>query len=101
MPRTRPVRGRRRGPGVPVVSPAPTSPPTIVWYHRGGPMTIELTDKDFVPLAQCEFQHWGEHSGPPFCHMRALSPDAAERVWRKTAETCGAEWCDRADEHLD
>ena len=64
-------------------------------------MAIDLTEKDFVPLAQCEFQHWGERSGPPFCHMRALSPDAAERVWRKTAETCGAGWADREDEHLD
>jgi hypothetical protein len=64
-------------------------------------MAIELTDKDFVPLAQCEFQHWGERSGPPFCHMRALSPEAAERVWRRTAQTCGTNWADGEDEQLD
>jgi hypothetical protein len=64
-------------------------------------MAIELTDKDFVPLAQCDFQHWGERSGPPFCHMRALSPDAAERVWRRTAQTCGTHWADGEDQQLD
>jgi hypothetical protein len=64
-------------------------------------MAIELSDEDFVPLEQCEFQHWGERSGPPFCHMRALSPDAAERVWRKTAETAGAAWDGGADRQLD
>ena len=64
-------------------------------------MAIDLTEKDFVPLAQCEFQHWGERSGPPFCHMRGLSPEAAERVWRKTAQTCGASWADGEDEQLD
>ena len=63
-------------------------------------MAIELTDKDFVPLAHCEFQHWGERSGPPFSHMRGLSGDAAERVWRKTAETAASAW-DGADEQLD
>lgn len=64
-------------------------------------MPIDLSDKDFIPLAQCEFQHWGERSGPPFCHMRALSPEAAERVWRRTAHTCGAQWADGDDEQLD
>ena len=63
-------------------------------------MSIELVETDFVPLAQCEFQHWGERTGPPFCHMRGLSADAAERVWRKTAEAAAAAWSG-ADEHLD
>ena len=64
-------------------------------------MGIELTENDFVPLAECEFQHWGERSGPPFEAMRALSPDAAERVWRRTAETAGAAWGGDAGEQLD
>ena len=63
-------------------------------------MTIELVETDFLPLDQCEFQHWGERTGPPFCHMRALAGDAAERVWRRTAETAAAAW-DGADEQLD
>lgn len=64
------------------------------------PTSIELVETDFVPLAQCEFQHWGQRTGPPFCHMRGLSASAAERVWRKTAETAAAAW-DGADEQLD
>ena len=64
-------------------------------------MTIDLSENDFVPIEQCEFQHWGERTGPPFCDMRALSPEAAERVWRRTAQTCAADWADRAGEHLD
>jgi hypothetical protein len=63
-------------------------------------MTIDLTDTDFVPLAQCEFQHWGERSGPPFADMVALAGDAAERVWRRTAEAAAAAW-DGAEEQLD
>ena len=63
-------------------------------------MTIELVETDFLPLDQCEFQHWGERTGPPFCHMRALAGDAAERVWRRTADTASAAW-DGADEQLD
>jgi hypothetical protein len=63
-------------------------------------MSIDLIETDFVPLAQCEFQHWGQRDGPPFCHMRALAPGAAERVWRRTAETASTAW-DGADEQLD
>src|SRR4051812_50126526 len=63
-------------------------------------MAIELSENDFVPLSQCEFQHWGERSGPPFCHMRALAPDAAQRVWCRTAEAAAAAW-EGGDQQLD
>ena len=44
-------------------------------------MPPELTEADFVPLAQCQFQHWGERVGPPYSHIRPLGEPAAERVW--------------------
>src|SRR3954447_2267826 len=49
-----------------------------------GVMGIELTEKDFLPLEQCQFQHWGDHGGPPYTSIRPLSESAAERVWRRT-----------------
>ena len=44
-------------------------------------MPVELTETDFLPRAECQFQHWGERDGEPFCHIRPLSEAAAERLW--------------------
>ena len=55
-------------------------------------MPFELTPKDFVPLDQCEFQHWGERSGAPFDEIRPLCDAAAERVWARTAALSAGTW---------
>src|SRR5215217_1220051 len=67
-------------------------------------MGWELTEKDYVPLAECQFQHWGERCGAPYSHIRPLSAAAAERVWRRTAALAATGWaeadagdCDRLD----
>jgi hypothetical protein len=76
----------------------PVSRGTISAFQTA--MTIDLAETDFLPLSQCEFQHWGERSGPPFAQMAARAPDAAERVWRRTAQAAAAAW-DGAEEQLD
>jgi hypothetical protein len=48
-------------------------------------MPPELTERDFLPQAECRFQHWGDRDGEPFCHIRPLSEAAAERLWRRAA----------------
>lgn len=68
-------------------------------------MPLELTEKDFVPLAECQFQHWGDRTGPPYSHIRPLSESAAERVWRRTAALAAADWAAQSgpdtSDHLD
>ncbi len=56
------------------------------------PSGIDLGENDYLPLAQCAFQHWGEREGEPFTRIRPLTPDAAERVWRRTASMAAQEW---------
>jgi hypothetical protein len=51
-----------------------------------------LTEKDFLPPHQCQFQHWGDRDGEPYCHVRPLSESAAERIWRRTAALAAADW---------
>jgi hypothetical protein len=53
---------------------------------------LELCEHDYLPLAECTFQHWGEREGEPFSHLRPLTPDAAERVWRRTSAMAAQEW---------
>ena len=55
-------------------------------------MPLDLRECDYLPLSACEFQHWGERSGPPFDMIRPLGPDAAERVWRNTVAMAAATW---------
>ena len=52
-------------------------------------MAIELTETDFRPLSECQFQHWGERDGEPFCHVRPLTESAAERIWRRAGALAG------------
>lgn len=59
-------------------------------------MAIELSENDFVPLSECQFQHWGEHTGRPWCEVRPLGEGAAERVWRRTAALSAASWAEGA-----
>ena len=53
-------------------------------------MLQELTEKDFVPLADCQFQHWGDRAGPPYSHIRPLSESSAERLWARAGAFAGA-----------
>ena len=48
-------------------------------------MLPDLTEKDFVPLADFEFQHWCDRAGAPYSSIRPLSEAAAERVWARVA----------------
>ena len=48
-------------------------------------MLPELTENDFVPLAQFQFQHWCDRCGPPYSFIRPLREAAAERVWARVA----------------
>jgi len=59
-------------------------------------MAIELTEKDFVPLEQCQFQHWGDRTGAPFDQIRPLGDAAAERVWARAAALSSATWSEAA-----
>ena len=51
---------------------------------------VELTEADFVPQAECRFQHWGEREGEPYCFIRPLGERAAERVWARLNVPRGA-----------
>ena len=59
-------------------------------------MGPKLTEADFVPLAQCQFQHWCDRAGPPYSSIRPLNESAAERVWARAAALRAA-----ASERLD
>ena len=64
-------------------------------------MPLELTEKDFLPLAECQFQHWGDRAGTPYSHIRPLSESASERVWRRTAALAATEWAESAADASD
>src|SRR5688500_3725056 len=57
-------------------------------------MPIQLADADFLPLSECDFQHWGERSGMPYCEIRPLGPGAARRVWQRTVAMAALAWSD-------
>ena len=59
---------------------------------------LQLREQDYLPLAECAFQHWGEREGEPFTHLRPLTPDAAERVWRRTSVMAARQWAESADD---
>jgi hypothetical protein len=58
---------------------------------------LELHEKDYLPLADCAFQHWGEREREPFTHLRPLTPDASERAWRRTSAMAARQWAESAD----
>jgi hypothetical protein len=58
---------------------------------------LQLREQDYLPLAECAFQHWGQREGEPFTHLRPLTPDAAQRVWHRTSAMAAREWADSAD----
>ena len=60
-------------------------------------MPIELTDADYAPLAELQFQHWGERARPPFSELRPLTADAALRVWQRTAALAAAGWAEAGE----
>lgn len=69
-----------------------------VWSSSpGSPARMKLNPTDFVPLAEFAFQHWDRCSGEPFAHIRPLSEDTAERVWRQAQQFASAAW-NEADE---
>lgn len=57
-------------------------------------MSIELTERDYTPLAAFPFQHWDERTGPPYSLLRPLTPDAARRVWQRAVRFSGLSWSD-------
>jgi hypothetical protein len=61
-------------------------------YHVTRVTRIELTDADCAPLAELQFQHWGERAGMPYAALRPLVPDAALRVWQHTAAMSASAW---------
>lgn len=60
-------------------------------------MALHLSRDDFIPLSQFEFQHWGDRAGGLYEHVRPLSPQAAQRVWRRAAELSSATWSGGGD----
>ena len=61
-------------------------------------MDLDLRETDFVPLSECQFQHWGERDGPPFSDIRPLSESAAERVWARVSPLAAAVSSDAVDD---
>jgi hypothetical protein len=61
-------------------------------------MAIELTEHDYIPLSECEFQHWGQHSGPPYSEIRPLCAEAAQKVWRRTLAMAASAWSEASPE---
>ena len=61
------------------------APPGEGPCYDGAVISPELTEADFVPLAACAFQPWGERDGPPFSDIRPLGEVAAERLWSQVS----------------
>jgi hypothetical protein len=57
---------------------------------------LQLREQDYLPLADCAFQHWGEREGEPFTHLRPLTPDASERAWQRTSAMTARQWAESA-----
>ncbi len=91
------ARGAGRTSGRGMIQAAPDRPERNL-PGAANDMAFPLSDTDFVPLDQCQFQRWGERGGPPFSEIRPLGEAAAERVWARAVALSSAAWArDGAD----
>src|SRR5688500_3769730 len=92
--------GRKGNKGSILVSSmfAPTMGIAMIRAPMASDGPLQLREQDYLPLAECAFQHWGEREGEPFTHLRPLTPDAAERIWRRTSVMAARQWAESADD---